>query len=121
MNDHENDGRIDLNKLKRLVQKLFVIGEDNKETLIRAGFTSRQVEALTLFGQGKSMEEIAYEISGSEHTTNAYEALGSAIGKLFNAIIVTHAVSGERGVLTNILERGLHFKYSKFNFKWREE
>ncbi len=108
---------LDANKIISVINKIFEVPEDPIRRLKHAKFTDRQAKALMLFGEGKSLRDISKEISGSSHTQNTYDALGSAISKLFSSMLVLQVVSENKEILTEILRRGLNFSYKGFKLE----
>ncbi len=106
-----SDSKVDAKKLVAILDKLFIVPEDGEKRFTIAGFTDRQAKAIVLFGQGRSISNIAREITnGSPFTQNAYDALGVGISKVFEALVLIKELSENKDLVNEILKRGLNYK-----------
>lgn len=106
-----SDSKVDAEKLVAILDKLFVVPDDSEKRLSIAGLTDRQAKAMILFGQGRSISNIAREITnGSPFTQNAYDALGVGISKVFEALVLIKELSENKDLVSEILKRGLNYK-----------
>jgi hypothetical protein len=106
-----SDSKVNTEKLVAILDKLFIVPESSMNRLTIAGLTDRQAQAMILFGQGRSISNIAKEITnGSPFTQNAYDALGVGISKVFEALVLVKELSENKDLVSEILKRGLNYK-----------
>ncbi len=111
--------KVDAEKLVAILDRLFIVPSDSLERLKIAGLTDRQAKAMILFGQLKSVSDIAKEITnGSPFTQNAYDALGVGISKVFEALVLVKELSENKDLLSEILKRGLNYK-RRFDLEYK--
>lgn len=114
-----NDNTINAEKLVAILDRLFVVPEESEERLKISGLTDRQSKAIILFSEGKSVSQIAKEITnGSSFTQNAYDALGVGISKIFEALVLIKELTENKDLISQILQRGLNYK-RRFNLEYK--
>lgn len=114
-----NESKVTSERLIAILDKLFIVPEDSRKRMTISGFTERQAYAMDLFGRGKSISDIAKEITnGSPFTQNAYDALGVGISKVFEALVLIKELSENKALVGEILKRGLNYK-RRFALEYR--
>jgi len=106
-------------RLIEILEKLFVVPKDSQQRMTTSGMTDRQANAMNLFGKGKSISDIARDITnGSPFTQNAYDALGVGISKVFEALVLVKELTENKALIGEILKRGLNYK-RRFDLEYK--
>ena len=113
------DNKVTTERLIAILDKLFIVPKNSQERMIISGMTERQALAIDLFSGGKSITDIAKNITnGSPFTQNAYDALGVGISKIFEALVLVKELSENKALVGEILKRGLNYK-RRFNLEYK--